>query len=230
MHIRCVNIHTFPFYLVLVLANGPSFDLLDNTARAPMLGQHQQTSKNDASGFKAKGGAADILNAVNMEVTQEALMDNVKGELEQTAKAEYKDKLAEWESAQKKAQIAEKDDYDDLDEDDDFMEQMKQKRLDDLQKKCVASARKLWGQQRSSTGSGARARTCSVPQRCVAHAHAHATAVTGTHSSGNSTRRVTASTARSPRKSFSRKCAARSGWWCTFTTASSSGARSLIST
>jgi hypothetical protein len=123
-----------------------------------MLGQHQQTSKNDASGFKAKGGAADILNAVNMEVTQEALMDNVKGELEQTAKAEYKDKLAEWESAQKKAQIAEKDEYDDLDEDDDFMEQMKQKRLDDLQKKCVASARKLWRQQRSSTGSGARAR------------------------------------------------------------------------
>ena len=131
-----------------------------------MLGHHQQTSKNDASGFKAKGGAADILNAVNMEVTQEALMDNVKGELEQTAKAEYKDKLAEWETAQKKAQIAEKDDYDDLDEDDDFMEQMKQKRLDDLQKKCVASARKLWRQQRSSTGSGARARTCSPSTVC----------------------------------------------------------------
>ena len=35
------------------------------------MGAHHQTSKNDASGFKAKGGAADILNAVNMEVTQE---------------------------------------------------------------------------------------------------------------------------------------------------------------
>ena len=143
--------------------NGPSpLSVYHSLTRAPMLGHHQQTSKNDASGFKAKGGAADILNAVNMEVTQEALMDNVKGELEQTAKAEYKDKLAEWETAQKKAQIAEKDDYDDLDEDDDFMEQMKQKRLDDLQKKCVASARKLWRQQRSSTGSGARARALSL--------------------------------------------------------------------
>ena len=37
-------------------------------------------SKNDASGFKKAGGAADILNAVNMEVTQDALIKNVNDE------------------------------------------------------------------------------------------------------------------------------------------------------
>ena len=95
-------------------------------------------SKNDASGFKKKGGAADILNAVNMEVTQEALMSNVTGELEQTAKAEQANQIAEWEAAQKKAQIAETDDFDDFEDDDEFMEQMKAKRLNDLQKKCAA--------------------------------------------------------------------------------------------
>ena len=44
------------------------------------------TSKNDASGFKQKGGAADILNAVNMEVTQDALLKNVNEELQETAR------------------------------------------------------------------------------------------------------------------------------------------------
>lgn len=98
----------------------------------------QQTSKNDASGFKAKGGTADILNAVNMEVTQEALQSNVMGELEQTAKEEHKNQIAEWEAAQKKAHIAEKDDFDEDEfDDEDFMEQMKAKRLNDLQNKCV---------------------------------------------------------------------------------------------
>lgn len=92
-------------------------------------------SKNDASGFKAKGGAADILNAVNMEVTQEALMSNVSTELEQTAKTEHANQIAEWEAAQKHAQIAEHDDFDEFEDDDEFMEQMKQKRLNDLQKK-----------------------------------------------------------------------------------------------
>ena len=43
----------------------------------------QVTSKNDASAFKQKGGAADILNAVNMEVTQDALLKNVNEELEE---------------------------------------------------------------------------------------------------------------------------------------------------
>jgi len=96
----------------------------------------QQTSKNDASGFKAKGGTADILNAVNMEVTQEALQSNVMGELEQTAKEEHKNQIAEWEAAQKKAHIAEKDDFDEDEfDDEDFMEQMKAKRLNDLQNK-----------------------------------------------------------------------------------------------
>jgi len=101
-----------------------------------MLGAHHQTSKNDASGFKQKGGAADILNAVNMEVTQEALMSNVGEELEATAKEEHKNQIAEWEAMQKSAQIEKDDDFDEDEfDDDDFMEQMKQKRLNDLQKR-----------------------------------------------------------------------------------------------
>ena len=61
-----------------------------------------QVSKNDASGFKQKGGAADILNAVNMEVTQDALISNVNEELQETAKAEAQNQLAEWEAEQKR--------------------------------------------------------------------------------------------------------------------------------
>merc|ERR1719271_2007903 len=70
-----------------------------------------------------------------MEVTQEALMSNVSTELEQTAKTEHANQIAEWEAAQKHAQIAEHDDFDEFEDDDEFMEQMKQKRLNDLQKK-----------------------------------------------------------------------------------------------
>ena len=73
-----------------------------------------------------------------MEVTQEALMSNVSGELEATAKTEQANQIAEWEAAQKHAQIAEQDNFDELEDDDEFMEQMKQKRLNDLQKKCAA--------------------------------------------------------------------------------------------
>jgi len=93
-------------------------------------------SKNDASGFKKKGGAADILNAVNMEVTQDALMKNVNEELQETAKAEAQNQLAEWESAQKKAQIEVDDDFDE-DEflDDKELMDLQQKRLADMQKK-----------------------------------------------------------------------------------------------
>ena len=95
-----------------------------------------QVSKNDASGFKKAGGAADILNAVNMEVTQDALMKNVNDELQQTAKAEAQNQLAEWEAAQKKAQIEADDDFDD-DEflDDKELQDLQQKRLADMQKK-----------------------------------------------------------------------------------------------
>jgi hypothetical protein len=94
-------------------------------------------SKNDASGFKKAGGAADILNAVNMEVTQDALMKNVNDELQETAKVEAANQMAEWESMQKKAQID--DDGDEFD-DDDFLDDkelhdLQQKRLTDLQKK-----------------------------------------------------------------------------------------------
>jgi len=93
-------------------------------------------SKNDASGFKKAGGAADILNAVNMEVTQDALMKNVNDELQQTAKAEAQNQLAEWEAAQKKAQIEADDDFDD-DEflNDTELQDLQQKRLADMQKK-----------------------------------------------------------------------------------------------
>jgi len=95
----------------------------------------QQTSKNDASAFKAKGGAADILNAVNMEVTQDALLSNVNDELQETAKEEATRVRAEWEASQKKAQVDD-DDFDD----DDFLNDkelldMQAKRLADMQKK-----------------------------------------------------------------------------------------------
>ena len=107
-----------------------------------------QTSKNDASAFKQKGGAADILNAVNMEVTQEALMSNVTSELEQTAKQEQKNQIAEWEAAQKTAQIEKEDEFDDdFDDDDEFMAQMKEKRLTDLQNKCATLPEPLPGGQ-----------------------------------------------------------------------------------
>lgn len=96
-----------------------------------------QTSKNDASGFKAKGGAADILNAVNMEVTQEALVRNVNDELQETAKAEAQNQIAEWEASQKRAQIEKDDDFDE-DEflNDPALQDLQQKRLNDLQKKA----------------------------------------------------------------------------------------------
>jgi len=93
-------------------------------------------SKNDASAFKQKGGAADILNAVNMDVTQEALMKNVNDELEQTAKAEFQDQMADWEASQKHAQIEKEDDFDEDDfGDDDLLQELQQKRLTELQKR-----------------------------------------------------------------------------------------------
>ena len=93
-------------------------------------------SKNDASGFKKAGGAADILNAVNMDVTQEALMKNVNEELQETARVEAQNQLAEWEASQKKAQIEQEDEFDE----DDFLNDaeamdLQQRRLADLQKR-----------------------------------------------------------------------------------------------
>jgi len=89
-------------------------------------------SKNDASGFKKAGGAADILNAVNMEVTQDALMKNVNDELQETAKVEAQNQMAEWEASQKKATI-------ESDDDDEFLND---KELDDLQSKRLADLQK----------------------------------------------------------------------------------------
>jgi len=90
-------------------------------------------SKNDGSAFKAKGGAADILNAVNFEVTQEALEKNVTDDLMKTAKAEEKAQVEAWEAMQKKAQIEDDDDFDDL---------LNDKELDDLQAKRLADLQK----------------------------------------------------------------------------------------
>jgi len=93
-------------------------------------------SKNDASGFKAKGGAADILNAVNMEVTQDALIKNVNDELQETAKVEAENQLAEWQAAQKSAQVEKDDDFDDDDfEDDAILAQLQQKRIAEMKAK-----------------------------------------------------------------------------------------------
>lgn len=87
-------------------------------------------SKNDASHFKAKGGAADILNAVNMEVTQDALIKNVNEELQETAKVESQNQLAEWNACQKHAQIEKEDDFDEDDfEDDAILASLQQKRM-----------------------------------------------------------------------------------------------------
>jgi len=93
-------------------------------------------SKNDASHFKAKGGAADILNAVNMEVTQDALIQNVNEELQQTAKVETENQIAEWQARQKHAQVEKDDEFDDDDfEDDDILAQLQQKRMAEYKKK-----------------------------------------------------------------------------------------------
>jgi len=95
-----------------------------------------QVSKNDASHFKAKGGAADILNAMNMEVTQEALEKNVNDELQQTAVAEAKNQMAEWEAAQKYAQVEKDDDFDeDGFDDDDILAQIQCKRIEEMKRK-----------------------------------------------------------------------------------------------
>ena len=96
-----------------------------------------QVSKNDASGFKAKGGTADILNAVNMEHTQEALIDNVNSELQETAKTEALAVREQWEASQKRAQV-EDDEFDD----DDFLndaeaQDLQNKRLQAMQQKCA---------------------------------------------------------------------------------------------
>lgn len=97
---------------------------------------HHRTA--DASAFKAKGGAADILNAVNMEVTQDALIKNVNDELQDTAKKEAANQLAEWESMQKQAQIEKDDEFDEDEFDDDpVLAQLQQKRMNDMKAKAM---------------------------------------------------------------------------------------------
>jgi hypothetical protein len=110
-------------------------------------GGQGMASKNDASGFKKAGGAADILNAANMDVTQDALIKNVNDELQDTAKAEAANQMAEWEAAQKKAQIEQDDDFDE----DEFLND---KELDDLQAKRLADMQKKFSLEKQFQQQG----------------------------------------------------------------------------
>lgn len=106
-----------------------------------------QVSKNDASAFKQKGGAADILNAVNMEVTQDALLSNVNTELQQTAKAEAEAQMAAWEASQKQAQIDDDDDFDD----DEFLNDAE---VQDLQEKRLAALQQKYALEKQFQAQG----------------------------------------------------------------------------
>eukprot|EP00966_Prymnesium_polylepis_P059177 1371666-Prymnesium_polylepis.1 len=76
--------------------------------------------------------ALETLKAVNYDVTQEALVKNVNEDLQKVAKEESEKQLAEWEANQKKAQLEDEDDeFDDFD-DDPVMQQLQQKRLEEL--------------------------------------------------------------------------------------------------
>lgn len=77
----------------------------------------------------------DILNSVNQEVTQEALMSNVQEELQATAKEEAAKQAAEWEAMQKKADVEDEEDDDDEFDDDVVIAQIQQKRIDELRRK-----------------------------------------------------------------------------------------------
>ncbi|KAL1521635.1 hypothetical protein AB1Y20_021293 [Prymnesium parvum] len=76
--------------------------------------------------------ALETLKAVNYDVTQEALVKNVNEDLQKVAKEESLKQLAEWEANQKKAQLEEDhDEFDDMD-DDPVLQQLQQKRLNEL--------------------------------------------------------------------------------------------------
>eukprot|EP00326_Haptolina_ericina_P005577 CAMPEP_0181219938 /NCGR_PEP_ID=MMETSP1096-20121128/28564_1 /TAXON_ID=156174 ORGANISM="Chrysochromulina ericina, Strain CCMP281" /NCGR_SAMPLE_ID=MMETSP1096 /ASSEMBLY_ACC=CAM_ASM_000453 /LENGTH=234 /DNA_ID=CAMNT_0023312395 /DNA_START=53 /DNA_END=757 /DNA_ORIENTATION=+ len=76
--------------------------------------------------------ALDVLKNVNYEVTQEALMSNVNEDLQKVAKEESANQLAAWEASRKHAQVEEDDDdFDDFD-DDPVLQQLQQKRIEEL--------------------------------------------------------------------------------------------------
>ena len=75
-----------------------------------------QTGPKGDDSWKSTTGA--ILNKVNMDVTQEALIKNVNTDLMATADEESKLQVEQWEAAQKHAKIEEKDDFDEADFDD----------------------------------------------------------------------------------------------------------------
>jgi len=81
------------------------------------------------------GNAVDnlaILNEVNTEVTQEALISNVNSDLQKVALDESKKQLANWEASQRKATVEEEEeDLEDF-EDDDLLRELTQKRLADM--------------------------------------------------------------------------------------------------
>ena len=105
----------------------------------------QFTSKNDASEFKQKGGAADILNAVNMENTMEAATEQATNNAMAEHKAQQKAAVAEWEASQKKAQVEDDDDYDDL---------LNDKEIDDLQAKRLADLQKKYALEKQFHAQG----------------------------------------------------------------------------
>lgn len=76
--------------------------------------------------------ALETLKSVNYDVVQDALVRNVNEDLQKVAKDESEKQLAEWEAKQKKAQL--EDEADDLDDmgDDPVVQQLQQKRLDEL--------------------------------------------------------------------------------------------------
>lgn len=83
-------------------------------------------------------GAFNILNKVNMDVTQEALEKNVTEELQETAQEEARHQRAEWESQQKHAEVDGGNDSFDEDEfeDDAVLKSIQEKRLADMKSKA----------------------------------------------------------------------------------------------
>ena len=93
-----------------------------------------ETGPKGDDSWKSTTGA--ILNKVNMDVTQDALLKNVNTDLMKTADEESKHQIEEWEAAQKHAKIEEKDEFDEDDfDDDDVLAQIQAKRLTEMQKK-----------------------------------------------------------------------------------------------
>ncbi len=94
-----------------------------------------QSGPQGEGSWKSTTGA--ILNKVNMDVTQDALIRNVNEDLLKTAEEESLNQVAEWEAAQKQAKIEEKDEFDDDDfDDDEVLAALQKKRMTEMQKRA----------------------------------------------------------------------------------------------